>query len=237
MAERSISEPPEVEILRRQQVNDVLQANHLRLKPAFSARHLWERVFTPTERARLGGDLETAYRVGGTVGMWVRLHGVSQHRAVIDAARALGVLDEGTHAWLLRETGESVDDPDDILLRVVPTADLVMIERPRRLFWAGTEVLVDWHTRDAAWNYVWELGRAAKRNEALTRDVFSEDFRANYLSKQKHKLSGLDDHLLGLTERIEAAGIGTQRLDIPVDRIRLFQVDEQTIVREWTGRN
>ena len=57
--------------------------------------------------------------------MWRRLHGVSGVRAVIDAARALNFLDEATHRWLLRETGEAIDDPEDILTNVNPMPSTV----------------------------------------------------------------------------------------------------------------
>jgi hypothetical protein len=38
--------------------------------------------------------------------MWQQLRGVSQIRAVIDVAYNLGTMNEQTHRWLLRETGE-----------------------------------------------------------------------------------------------------------------------------------
>ncbi|HVK08843.1 MAG TPA: hypothetical protein VM597_08720 [Gemmataceae bacterium] len=214
-----------------------LQTNARRVQPFVCADRLWRLVLTPADRERLGDDLMAAYADGGTVGMWVRLRGVSPVRAVIDVAKALNLLDEATHRWLLRETGESVEDPEDVRTKVAPTADLVLVERPRQAFWKGEEIPLDWVKQDAAWKYLWELARAAKRDAPLDRFAFSAEYATDYLSKQKSKLSQMAEFPANLVDRIEPGGAGTQRLDLPQDRIRLFQADEVPVVWEWTGRD
>jgi len=87
-----------------------LQEHYLRVKAAGSAVRLWERVLTPQDRNRLGGDLPTAFQDGGTVGMWMKLRGVSGNRALVEVAKKLNFLDEGTSEWLLRELGELSED-------------------------------------------------------------------------------------------------------------------------------
>src|SRR5436189_3980731 len=83
-----------------------LQTAYLRIKPPMSAVRLWERVLTPADRARLGGNMEQAFADHGTVGMWKKLRGVSGERAVIDVAHKLNLIDDETAEWLKREIGD-----------------------------------------------------------------------------------------------------------------------------------
>jgi hypothetical protein len=71
-----------------------------------SAERLWNRLLTDEDRQRLGGDFDAAYSASGTVGMWMGLRGVSRPKAIADVAQALGLLDDTTHRWLLKEIGE-----------------------------------------------------------------------------------------------------------------------------------
>ena len=89
-----------------------LRIQLLHLKERVSARRIWERVFTPKDRTRLGGDLEKAYRELGTVGMWMKLRRVSQPRAIVELSHKMGCLSETTYGWLLREIGGKLDTPD-----------------------------------------------------------------------------------------------------------------------------
>jgi hypothetical protein len=93
-----------------------LHTQYLRVKAEVSAARLWERVLSEEDRQRLGGDLETCYRQLSTVGMWMKLRGVSQARAVADLAHELGFLDQTNYRWLLREIGEVPDaqPPSDL---------------------------------------------------------------------------------------------------------------------------
>ena len=75
-----------------------------------SAARLWDRVFIASEREQLGGDLETAYRDRGPIGMWMHLHGVTQLRALVEIAYKLDMLSENDYVWLLREIEEDVNN-------------------------------------------------------------------------------------------------------------------------------
>ena len=59
---------------------------------------------TPADRQQLG-TLEKAFQPARTIGMWMRLHNVSPHRAVIDLAMRLGFADRHTANWLLAQLG------------------------------------------------------------------------------------------------------------------------------------
>ena len=93
------------------QVVEALQTAYLRVKPAMTARRLWDRVLTADDRRQLGGDIEDCYSRLGTVGMWMEARQVSSQRAVVEVARELGFLDETTSRWLLREIGDEPPEP------------------------------------------------------------------------------------------------------------------------------
>jgi hypothetical protein len=76
-----------------------------RLQIAPEADFVWNRLLSELERQRLGGNLETCFAQGGTIGIWMRARGVSRHRAILDIAHQRG-LDDATYNRLLRETGE-----------------------------------------------------------------------------------------------------------------------------------
>lgn len=66
----------------------------------------WEQVLTDAEREELG-DPQTAFKqYGGIIGVWRKLHGGSQPRAIIESAYRIGHLDQASREWLLREIGE-----------------------------------------------------------------------------------------------------------------------------------
>src|SRR5690242_5650560 len=78
-----------------------------RISPQLSFLHLWERVLSDGERARLGGNCWLAWKTWGTIGAWMQLHGVSQMRAIVDVAVELELMTATRRRWLLREIGES----------------------------------------------------------------------------------------------------------------------------------
>jgi hypothetical protein len=82
-----------------------LRTQYYRVKAAVSAARLWEQILTERDRRRLGGDLEAIWKRLGTVGMWSKLHGVSQEQAILELGHKLGWLEQTKYEWLLREIG------------------------------------------------------------------------------------------------------------------------------------
>ena len=80
-----------------------LQNVALTVRTPNTARDLWDTVFSPEERARLGNDLDEAYSTGGAIRMWTALHGCSDLRAVVEIAFSLRHLSPSERRWLLRE--------------------------------------------------------------------------------------------------------------------------------------
>jgi hypothetical protein len=89
-------------------VHKELLTLQLRVQPLFVAERLWERSLTDEDRQKLGGNpLEAYQRLGGTVGIWATLRGISTMRALIEVGREVGFLKPQTQQWLLREIGEA----------------------------------------------------------------------------------------------------------------------------------
>ncbi len=209
-----------------------LQNAYLRVEPPVCARRLWERVLTPAERERLGGDLAQAFSKFGTVGMWKKLRGVSGERALIDVAKRLNFLDENTEQWLLREIGDLSDDPEAAIAEAVATGDLVLVDSPRTAYWEGKPIEIDWVAREKLWSYLWELGWNSKAGKSIDSFTFGEHASADYVVKQKSRLSNFPGFPVSLSDRIVSAGIGSQRLDLPAEHIRLFEMDTIESLRE-----
>jgi hypothetical protein len=104
-----------------QRLFDIVQA-------PVTAERVWTIIFTPDDRQQLGCNLELAYQSGKTVGMWVKLHGGSGERALIEIALALNKTNETQANWLLRELGEAELGGDRHLGQPVPHWDRAALE-------------------------------------------------------------------------------------------------------------
>jgi hypothetical protein len=201
-----------------------------------NAVELWRRHLTRDERMRLGGeseDLELACSTyKRTAGIWAALRGVTYERAVIDVAHVMGFLHEPTYQWLLREFGETLDG-DELSERAIASGDLVLIDNPRAIFWAGSAIEVDWHKQRVHWNYFWELARHSKAGGCLDGTVLGEHPHRNILADRKSKLINSSGFPLELGDHIVAVGKGLQKLDLPAETIRLFVKHPHGELREW----
>ncbi len=215
-------------------VMEELRTLLLRVQALMSAERLWARL-TPQDRRRLGGDFAEAYSQGKTVGMWMRLRGVSQPRAIIETAREVGLTDEATRNWLMREIGELDSTSEETIAAAVESGALVLVEQGRHAYWNGEKISVNWYKQSALWEFLWVLCDRAKSGTGLDCMDFAEKGNSDYPSKTKHRLCGLDafPHDLGIL--INSEGQGIQKLDLPPSRIRLFKVETVEILREVTG--
>ncbi len=212
-----------------------LQRLRLHVQHLMSAQRVWDRL-APEERRRLGGDLVAAYdRYGRTVGIWRELRGVSQPRAIIEAAYQVGLTDEATKNWLLREIGELDSTTDDTIATAVASGALVLVERGRAAYWKGDKIGVNWAKHAALWEFFWLLCAQAKIGDGVSHTHFETTENRDYPSKTKHRLCKLTGfpHDLGLL--INSAGSGRQKLDLPPPQIRLFKIEAVEILREVTG--
>lgn len=207
------------------------QTAELRIRGSVSALHLWERHLTPEERDRLGGDVELAFRKRGTAGMWVALHGVTWQRAVVDVAHKIGFLCDSDHQWLLRETGE-LRTGDEAYEHAIVANGLVLNEDTHEVFWRGEQIDIDW-SQEALWVFVWELARHAKAGRPIDSTTFGGRASHKVVAHRKSRLKqeACFPHELG--ELIQVAGLGTQKLMLPPEEIRIFERHIDGEVREW----
>jgi hypothetical protein len=214
------------------EVQEEMETNYDRIRPAASAFRLWERVLTEAERQRLGGDLEKVWRQHGTAGMWMQLRGVSLQRAVVDVAYELNFINDRTRRWLLRELGEVPDDPSETLEAAIASGDLVLVENPRAAYWRSQPITVDWEKRSALWIFFWELCKHAKAGKGIDRLTFGTQAHRDIVAKQKTRLFAEPGFPSDLGKLIKPIGRGTQKLDFPAASIRLFEMSIAEPVRE-----
>lgn len=217
-------------------VVDDLRLNYLRIRELVSAQRLWDSVLTSSERVALGNDLLQAYAQFGTVGMWTRLFGVSDVRAIIDVARALNLIDVPTQRRLLSRTGEFSEDHEEALQQALENADLVLTDRPRAAYWMGRPIPIDWDRQSALWHFFWELCVRAKTRSSVDHTDFPGDREPSYPAKIKSRLVNMPDFPLKLADLIEPSGRSAQRLCLAPDRIRLFKTEIRELCREELGR-
>lgn len=123
-----------------------LQTQRGRLLDPYAAQRIWQRLLSQAERDRWDNKLEDAYRDGGTLGMWMRVHDVSEARAVVDLAHGLGFLTDKNADWLLRELGEQPRQNHEIaaslpLLPPEPADELPRWDRDNYELWYRDEVV------------------------------------------------------------------------------------------------
>jgi hypothetical protein len=207
----------------------------LRISTGVSARRLWERVLTEEERQRLGNDFEAAWRHDGTAGLWMKPHGISRSRAVVEVAHTRGVTDTGTRRWLLRELGEVHDDPEEAIQAAVAKGGLVLVERPRAAYWKGEEIPVNWERRPTLWDFLWLLGQRAKAGQPVDQMDFADAEDPAVVARKKHRLLTLPEFPTALGDLIKPAGRNAQQLTLKPQEVRLFELVPGETLREHTG--
>lgn len=203
---------------------DTLEALRLQLRPYAIALRMWENTLEDEDRHRWDGNLENAWRdAGGTLGIWMRLRGVSVERAIIDVASALEYIGPAVQTRLLKRIGEPEDDADRKTDTAISASAVVLIARPRQAFWRGEPIEIDWDRNAAVWSFFWELSRSGKLGRPVTHFELGERVSATALSTRKARLVN-DARFPGeLGILIEAADGGGYLLKLPAQEIRLFE--------------
>lgn len=218
-------------------VVEVWQTTRLRVELPQTAKLLWERVLSASEKERLGSDLNAAYaRYDGAAGMWKHLNGVSVPQAVVSVAVRCQLLDPNTGQALLREFNEVPSDPEDAVAHAVASGGLVLVELPRRVAWEGETIPVNWARRNRLWALLNELARQSKVGAVVDRVSLDDDgiTDPDYVTKALSRLTKLQGFPQSLTAAIQSVGRGTYQLSLPRDRIRIFVRGVGEILQEWT---
>jgi len=184
---------------------------------------MWERCFSAEERQELDNDFEHAFTTWRTVGMWRQVRGGDRYSAAVRIAYSIGRLSRPDHDWLLRLLNEAQNSELD---RLVASAQLVIVEYPRQLFWDHKKVEINWETKRAKWNYLMSLVECAIKGEIFDHFSLSGEKDAYYLSKIKSQLTSLSDFPGSLADCIEPAGRGSQRLAIEPAQLMIVRSNE-----------
>ena len=209
-----------------------LEESAIRIRTPNAAYDLWQKVFTEPERARLGGDLASAYRTGGAIRMWVTVYGCTDVRAVIEVANKLGWLpNETEYRWLLKEAGELLN-AEEAFEDAIWRNELVLNSLTREIYWMGEPTEIE-GSHEAKWAFMWELAKHAKLGRPVDAMTFGENKKPNYVSKTKSELTSTGQIPLELADRIQLHGRGTQKLEVTPSEIRLFEHNVAGEIREW----
>jgi len=214
------------------QVIAELQDCVLRIQPLMAADRFWQRFLTPRNRERLGGDFKAAYSRFGTAGMWAELRGISRERAVIEVAKTLGFLRDEDRDWLLGEIGECVD-VDEAIAAAICAQHLVVLEHVREVYWNGERIEIDWWNHDKPWGFISECARHGKAGRPVDRFTFGESAHRDVVTKRKSSLTKMEAFPVDLGDRIEPHGVGTQKLNLEPQRIRVFHQSGIDTIEEW----
>ena len=233
-AEQSKPPPPARELKFPPHIQE-LRTQYLRIKAPLSAQRMWDRMLIEKDRERLGGDLQQAYWAHGTAGMWMKLHGVALERAVIDVAFGIGCLDQSTRDWLLREVGQRDGDSQRTVDEALLQSKLVLIDQPRQAFWNGEPIEIDWDKEAALWSLFLELCQKSKRSQAVKADDLSEKMTPSAFSTRKGRLVNHAGFPPTLAILIDSKPGGGYQLTLPQQDIRIFLVEQEDTVKEWTG--
>ena len=99
-----MSKPRPIRELSRQ-IQEEWKTQEARVKVFATAERMWDRLLSPAERRKLGGDLAAAYHRLGTVGMWAKARQTSDEQAVLEGSVGVGHLSQANYEWLQREMG------------------------------------------------------------------------------------------------------------------------------------
>ena len=200
----------------------LLDDTHPRICTSNSGMHLWERCFTIPEQQILGGDFHQAYGTIGVPQMWIKLHGGTLTRAVIEVGFAIELLSRADRDWLLRETGEAPADSPEALAEIAKSTVLLLADDPQMMFWHGDEVAVGWDDHPRLWQYLEKLVIAAKRAKGIEREDLGQNSGDELLKHRKHALKERPEMPVTFIQLIEARG-KIHRLKVKPADIQIFE--------------
>lgn len=187
------------------------------------ALRVWNRYFTPAEKAELGGSLEDAWKQHRTApAMWASVRNMSYCRAVIEVAEAVGFLLPSEPEWLLSQFGELSRDQEKAREQAIEKGHLVVSRETRTVHWRGAPLTVDWVKNGEAWTFFLTACDCCEAGENITREkVGSTDEDA--VTKKKNRLKSAPGFPPEIVDQFEPAGEkGVQRFAFPAEQLHVF---------------
>ncbi|MBA4192640.1 MAG: hypothetical protein C0467_32125 [Planctomycetaceae bacterium] len=168
--------------------------------------------------------------------MWRHLHGVTVPQAVVAVAVRIGFLHADLGQTLLRVLEVDPADAIDAVEAAVNSGGLVLVETPREAHWERKSIEVNWVKFSSRWDLLWALARASKGGGSVDAFTLRERNEGDpkFVTKRKCRLVNTVGFPLTLADCVVSAGSGTYRIDVPRDRVRVFERGVGDEVREWT---
>jgi len=207
------------------------------------ALKLWEKL-SRDERARLGGDVDAAIRDHGSAGaLYAAIYGCeSPAESVVKAAAKLRLIDGDQRAELLQDIylveghrGAGVVPVLDGLPERIETDikkaktdyRLVLVEGSgiRWMFWDGQYLDIDWSSQSKAWEFLWELARAASGGIPLDRNCLASSEKVSIKERSRglrdalRKSEALKKISKSFIELLMSEEKDTYRIDLPKSQI------------------
>lgn len=188
-----------------------------------SADLLWQTL-SAAERKRLGGDLKQAFRCHGrTLGMWIKLHGVSPRRAILDVAQRIELISAAAYERLLDNLGEAGSDLEARVRNVKSSHRLVLVESRREIYFENEWIPIKWHRYDTKWRFMQKLIQYAPTVRAVDRkEINDKSEDVAYLSKLVSELSCFKGFPPKLRDLITFTGKGCCLLKLDAAEISII---------------
>jgi len=224
----------DVELARSVQHDRLMATLGARIADVVTAEFLWINYFAATERRCLAANFNSAFKELGTLGMWKKLRGGTSQTATVEIAFLKGEFNAPWRELLLRQLGTYVTEHE--ARESATTNQLVMLDNPRTLYWAGKLREIEWERFVALWEFWFELCKAAKSGDPLDKSLLREDGPDTYLKHRKNNLGDLSGFPAELFDLIVSAGSGTYKLELSTKKIRIFVKRDEDEYEEFLSR-
>ena len=108
---------------------------------------------------------------------------------------------------------------------------MVVVEQPRKVFWEGTEIPIEWYDYNQMWSFMEALAKESKSGGVA--DTKTCDLGVNAHRKAvtnlKYRLVKTEGFPESLAAKIVPAGSNTYKLDLTPEQIHVFAQDEDDI--------
>ena len=144
---------------------------------------------------------------------------------------------------LVRQVAAAMDDvqelyhqgimPEDLIDEARHRYRLLVVERPRMVFWDGALVEIDWNGREKSWELMLNLAAAAESLQDMDRFALTGASTGRRLSVRKHELTRLlmeAEHGAELAAHIEKIRGGCVHLTLDSSEVNVLDVTAD----EWT---
>lgn len=218
--------------------------DHLRrsMPSAATAQLVWDRMLTPSEREKLGGDSKNCInKHRSALVMWKQVRPMSDDLAIVRIAHGVGLISETEYRWLMndvkgrelniassRQGGVGAvypeDDPNRQITDAVAKHTLVLVEGSgfRRVYWEGERLSQDWTKHEKSWELLKELAQQAKNQRGVDRHNLNGAHGDRTIVPRRSRLKKLIP--AKLDDLIASMGRGEYKLQMPRTKVCVLKL-------------